>query len=310
MNEILGVHPFAEKFPMLSDGELSELAESIGANGLRSPVVLTVDGLILDGRNRHAACQRLGIVTETIVYENEDFAEFVIDSNVARRNMSTGARAMATALVLEADGRRNDGRWKRGSIKQDFALSDVLRVALVKAGTVLDFAPDLTQQVVDGDLALDAAFKEAERNRDAERNRLDADERRKLEEAEAETFIVANAPDLAALVGDSLKTFTEAQAIWGQRNREEAERIRAEKAAEDRKLREHKEAMTDFYSGIARGLQIVGGYGRYTDIQEIMRDYSPNFLSPPQFESEYTLENLHSAQRFINELITWQGSRA
>ena len=45
-----------------------------------------------------------------------DLAEYVIDSNVTRRNMSTGARAMSTALVLEADGRRKDGRWKRGSV--------------------------------------------------------------------------------------------------------------------------------------------------------------------------------------------------
>jgi len=30
--------------------------------------------------------------------------------------ISALARAMSTALVLEADGRRSDGRWKRGSI--------------------------------------------------------------------------------------------------------------------------------------------------------------------------------------------------
>ena len=50
---------------------------------------------------------------------------------------------------------------------------------LKKCGTVLDFAPDLAAQVVDGSLTLDAAFKEAERNRDAERNRLDAEEHRR-----------------------------------------------------------------------------------------------------------------------------------
>lgn len=30
----------------------------------------------------------------------------MIDANIARRNMSNGARSMATALVLQADGRR------------------------------------------------------------------------------------------------------------------------------------------------------------------------------------------------------------
>ena len=51
---ITGVHPYADKFPMLPEPELAELAESIRANGLRNPIVLTPDGLILDGRNRAA----------------------------------------------------------------------------------------------------------------------------------------------------------------------------------------------------------------------------------------------------------------
>ena len=49
---ITGVHPYADKFPMLPESELQELAESILQNGLRQPIVLTEDGLILDGRNR------------------------------------------------------------------------------------------------------------------------------------------------------------------------------------------------------------------------------------------------------------------
>ena len=45
---ITGVHPYADKFPMLPEPELAELAESIRANGLRNPIVLTPDGLILE----------------------------------------------------------------------------------------------------------------------------------------------------------------------------------------------------------------------------------------------------------------------
>lgn len=37
------------------------------------------------------------------------------------------------------------------------------------AGTILDHAPDLADAVVDGDLALDAAFRKAEDRRSAER---------------------------------------------------------------------------------------------------------------------------------------------
>ena len=99
---IRGVHPYAEKFPMLGEAELAELAESIAENGLRNPIVLTPDGLILDGRNRSAACERAGVSPTTIVYEGDDLAEYVIDCNSSRRHMSTGARAMATAAWQNA----------------------------------------------------------------------------------------------------------------------------------------------------------------------------------------------------------------
>ena len=108
---ITGVHPYADKFPMLPEPELAELAESIRANGLRNPIVLTPDGLILDGRNRAAACERVGVAPTTTVYEGDDLAEYVIDANSSRRHMTTGARAMATALVLVEDGRRINGKW-------------------------------------------------------------------------------------------------------------------------------------------------------------------------------------------------------
>jgi len=40
---------------MMSDVELTELASDIIENRLRDPIVL-LDGLIIDGRNRWAAC--------------------------------------------------------------------------------------------------------------------------------------------------------------------------------------------------------------------------------------------------------------
>ena len=116
ITKITGVHPYADKFPMLPETELAELADSISVNGLRLAIVITPGGLILDGRNRWKACELADVEPATIVYDGEDIAEYVIDANITRRNMSTGQRAMATALVLEADGRRENNRWKRGSV--------------------------------------------------------------------------------------------------------------------------------------------------------------------------------------------------
>ncbi len=68
------VHPAAALLPMMSDAELEALAADIKANGLQQPIVLWVDNTeaaeggegpfptyLLDGRNRLAAMQLLGI---------------------------------------------------------------------------------------------------------------------------------------------------------------------------------------------------------------------------------------------------------
>lgn len=191
MSEINGVHPYADKFPMLPQAELEELAQSIRESGLRQPIVVTVDGLILDGRNRFQACRMAGVEPESVVYEGADLAEYVLDANITRRNMTTGQRAMATALVLEADGRRTNGRWKRGSVDiTGSGNSDTQwNQRLTEAGIVLDFKPDLAARVIDGSLALDAAYKEAnEIKQSEERDKIMAREqaKRKREEEAAE----------------------------------------------------------------------------------------------------------------------------
>lgn len=227
----LKAHPYADQFPMLSDEEIASLAESIAQNGQRNAIVLTTDGLILDGRNRYAACQLAGVEPETVTYEGSDLAEYVIDSNVTRRNMSTGARAMSTALVLAADGRREGGRWKRGSVAiGESPNTETWRDALKRAGIILDHKPDLAPEIVSGHLALDAAYRQAQAVKDQAESAATRAARESVAEAEAQAFIESRDPELAAKVGgDVVSTYREAVAIWEQRN---AEEVRLRKQAE------------------------------------------------------------------------------
>ena len=309
--EVTGVHPYADKFPMLSDAELDELAESIKTVGLLHPIIVTPDGLILDGRNRLEACNRAEVEATVEQYDGDDHAEFVIASNVARRNMSTGARAMSTALVLDADGRRENGRWKRGSLDNgkstDTAGVENWHTHLKRAGHVLDYAPALAQEVVDGHIALDAAYRKAQEARDAERLKLERQERERLEEEEAREFVEANSPDLAAQVGDVFQSYAEAQAVWEKRNREEAARIAAEKAAQEKREAEERQARSDLYSGILRAIGTCGVYGKYDDIGALMDKYAPADLNPRQLERH--LDDLELAQRFIAHLIEWRDQK-
>lgn len=61
---------------------------------------------------------------------------------------------MSTALVLSDDGRRENGRWKRGSVGiGESPNSETWRDAVKKAGVILDHAPHLAADVIDGGVA-------------------------------------------------------------------------------------------------------------------------------------------------------------
>ena len=313
---ITGVHPYAEKFPMLGEAELAELAESIAENGLRNPIVLTPDGLILDGRNRSAACERAGVSPTTIVYEGDDLAEYVIDCNSSRRHMSTGARAMATALVLAADGQRKPGKWDgarsraviRGSSSTNSEASWVK--ALTQCGTIIDHSPGLAEQIIAGGIPLDAAYKRACDARDAERIRLEAEQRLAVEESDARAFVEERSPDLAARVdGRDLQSFVEARDLWQRRNREEAARLKREREERDRAERERVNALTHTYTDIAQAVQCLASFGAYDDPLTIMRDFETRFVNPPQLMKEFSRERLGAASRFALALIDYMEGR-
>ena len=59
--DALLIHPAAELFPLMSEPELRELGEDIKKNGLRSPIVVYKDNLLLDGRNRLDAMELVGV---------------------------------------------------------------------------------------------------------------------------------------------------------------------------------------------------------------------------------------------------------
>lgn len=296
MIDVSGVHPYADQYPMLDDDELAALADSIAEQGQLSPVVVTPDGLILDGRNRWAACNMLGIdcAAVTVTADPESWADLVIASNSTRRHMSTGARAMADALVLQVAGRRRDGRWARGTILDDRPISSGEQKALKQCGVVLDYAPGLATQVRDGALTLNAAYERA----NAERAKVDGD-RKDAERATKMLKAKAKDDDRAAkyvrlIDVDELEPRA-ALAAYNEDTRKEREQAETERCIR-----------SDLYSGIARAVQVCAGYGGYADIPKLMADYDPTELAPPQLDDEMSVETLTVARRLIDELIDWR----
>lgn len=125
MSDIFGmaVHPAAELFPMLADDELRELAEDIRAHGLHEPLWVWDDPergpVLLDGRNRLAACKLAGVKPTTRTYHGDDPVTFVISENVRRRHLTAMQKAGVAVRALplyEAQTKAAEARRKATSL--------------------------------------------------------------------------------------------------------------------------------------------------------------------------------------------------
>lgn len=173
------IHPAAAAWPMMPDDELDALADDIATNGQTHPIVVTRDGVLLDGRCRLEACRRAAVEPVFTMVDAEPIA-YVLSANQHRRHITQGQRAMAVARTCFETKH-----------SQRFAAeaAGIPHGPVGKATTVLQFAGDLVDQVLDGSLGLDKAYDQA-----------------KARKADAESYasklarLTDDAPDLAAKV--------------------------------------------------------------------------------------------------------------
>ena len=95
-------HPICLLIPPADEDELQELTDDIRAHGLLDPIVL-FEGMILDGRNRAAACAHAGVPPRYVQFagDREDALILVISHNLKRRHLTK--QAIADALVAAED---------------------------------------------------------------------------------------------------------------------------------------------------------------------------------------------------------------
>lgn len=113
--------------------------EGAAACSTRSPS--TRRGRILDGRNRFAACELAGIVPNYEAYEGDDPAGYVLATNINRRHLSKGQKAMIAAKVRSVSEQ---------SVRSIAEQSGVTPTRIGIASTVLQHAPDLADAVAAG----------------------------------------------------------------------------------------------------------------------------------------------------------------
>jgi len=100
-------HPLAKLFPLIVGEAFKSLCDDIELHGLIHPIV-TLDGAILDGRNRFLACQAVEVEPRFEPYTGDNPLAYVIASNLHRRHLTDSQRSMIAARLMSrsAGGRR------------------------------------------------------------------------------------------------------------------------------------------------------------------------------------------------------------
>lgn len=216
------VHPVASMFPMIGDDELRQLADDIKENGQHEAIVLAPyykdnarilaehgietdefggfmslppeveaelepDVVLVDGRNRMAACLLAGvepIVTQDIPgntsgkdSDSPDWEQFVTawitSSNIHRRHLSKKQRSAIAAEIVgffaaeakkrmlsgKADPRANLHEGQRRSDQQAAEMFGVSARTVSDAKKVMDSDPELFKKIKAGKVAPSAAAK-------------------------------------------------------------------------------------------------------------------------------------------------------
>jgi hypothetical protein len=105
----------------MSDSEIETLAADIKARGLLFPATL-YGALMLDGRNRQLACERIGVPLQTVEYKGDDPIGFVISANKERRHLSrTQVNLIAETLATLKHGSNQYKRTDFESSKSSLA---------------------------------------------------------------------------------------------------------------------------------------------------------------------------------------------
>ena len=178
------IHPYIADLPIFED-RVEQMAESIAEIGLLHPISLDSEGRIIGGRHRLAACKKAG-VEPTFETREEDPLAFMLSDNDDRKHQTVGQLAAEKAITLAKAGRRENGRWKRGTTSYlQFANSDNPNAGsqLSRAGLVLDLLGEEALQLVAlGESPLSGMHDKAV----AEKQRREAEERARIEEARDE----------------------------------------------------------------------------------------------------------------------------
>jgi hypothetical protein len=186
---VYDVHPVAELFPMIAEGEdYEKLKADIKARGVDQPVVFWRDpvtgrNVLLDGRNRIKMSRELDCgLKGTFISADTDPVAYIISANLHRRHLTRGQRAdlaLKLSNMERGDNRFTIDRPKGPSTSEQPSTSppptpkisqkeagrkfDVSPTEMKKLKWLQKHAPDLAEKVTTGGMKIGTAMTEAEK---------------------------------------------------------------------------------------------------------------------------------------------------
>jgi hypothetical protein len=174
-------HEAASIFPMMTGDDLDGMVNDIRERGLMCPIE-TLDGKIIDGRNRYRACLLVPCEPDFVEVDGlpeakDDPVAYVVSLNLHRRHMTPSQCAMVAAKAIERYSKDAKGRQGKrtdisanlreseaGKASEKIAAATGVSARSVDHGTkVLDQGSTaLVEAVESGDVSVSAAAKLAD----------------------------------------------------------------------------------------------------------------------------------------------------
>lgn len=169
-------HPIANIYPMMTGDDYRALVDDIRENGQREPIYLYED-MILDGRNRYAACLEIGIEPKYKEYTGNEPTKFVISYNEKRRHLTPSQRAacaLAALPHLEVEAKKRQGersdlsvnlcqridRSPERATEQAAQMFGTNRQYVSDAKVIAVKAPELIEMIRQGEMTIPQAKRE------------------------------------------------------------------------------------------------------------------------------------------------------
>lgn len=181
-------HPLAALFPLMEGKAFDEFCEDIKKRGQLVPI--TVQGkVILDGRNRARACEKLGKMVQQVQFETLDLPispeEFIWSMNIERRHLDANQLAaiaqqwrpqyVAEGMAAKVEGGKTAGKYRPSQVVTESTqpekrkpttrarlakLAGVSQHKIAQAEIVAKDSPELLEEVKAGKVTLTEAVRQ------------------------------------------------------------------------------------------------------------------------------------------------------